>query len=57
VLQTRDTCLIVDADCFLAIPLPDEADQDSATPDICIGTDPIHPLPSLTHWILASLAS
>jgi N-formylglutamate deformylase len=42
VLQTRDTCLIIDAHSFPSIPLPYEVDQDPDRPDICIGTDAFH---------------
>ena len=49
VLQTRGTCLIIDAHSFPAIPLPYEADQDPDRPDICIGTDAFHTPPRLRN--------
>ena len=48
VLQTQDTCLIIDAHSFPSIPLPYEADQDADRPDICIGSDDVHTPPVLT---------
>jgi N-formylglutamate deformylase len=45
VLQSRDSCLIIDAHSFPAAPLPYETDQDLDRPDICIGSDDFHTPP------------
>lgn len=46
-------CLIIDCHSFPSIPLPFEPDQDPQRPDICIGTDPFHTLPSQVEAVKA----
>ena len=41
-LYHRQRCLIIDCHSFPSRPLPNELDQDSIRPDICIGTDRFH---------------
>lgn len=41
-LEEWGSCLVVDCHSFPAAPLPYEAFQDPARPDICLGTDPYH---------------
>ena len=49
VLNTHDRCLIIDCHSFPAEPLDYETDQ--YRPDICIGTDAFHTLPSLEIYL------
>jgi len=53
VVQTRGTCLIVDAHSFPSLPLPCELDQSIDRPDICIGSDAFHTPPDLTGLAVA----
>lgn len=41
-LSEHGRCLLIDGHSFPSIPLPYELDQDSARPDICVGTDVVH---------------
>lgn len=56
-LDDFSRCLIIDCHSFSSIPFPFEPDQDPERPDICIGTDPFHTLPSLIEAIEAFLNS
>ena len=53
VLQTRDSCLIIDAHSFPSVPLPYEPDQNPDRPDICIGSDDFHTPQALTDLAVA----
>jgi N-formylglutamate deformylase len=49
VLESRGACLVIDAHSFPAIPLPYEKHQETARPDICIGSDDYHTPPALVQ--------
>jgi len=50
-LEQFGKCLIIDCHSFSSKPLPHEPNQDSARPDICLGTDPFHTPVSLIEMI------
>ena len=49
-LQEHGVCRIVDCHSFNDKPLPYEADQTSARPDICLGVDDFHTPHFMTHY-------
>jgi N-formylglutamate deformylase len=49
VLDATGKCLILDCHTFASAPMPDEPDQSTDRPDICLGTDSDHTPHELLH--------